>query len=372
MVHSKSTTPADYLLLGLFTVWLIFGLVMLTSASTPSGYSDFGDKYFFIKRQLMYGVAPGTILYIITSRLRFSIFKTLAFPGFVISILLLIAVLIPGIGSTLNTGSRSWLSFGGFTVQPAEFAKLGMIIFLAAHLAIHKEAIRNMIYGFGKSLLLGIIPVFLIILQPDIGTASILFAILFGMLFVAEADYRHLSGLALLAIVSMGVLILIAPYRTARLTSFLNPENDLEGAGYQVNQAELAVGSGGVLGLGYGHSRQKYEYLPEVHGDSIFAVVGEEMGFVFAGGLIVLLVVIALRSFRLAGTLKDPFAAYVVSGIIIWFMVQSFFNIGGIIGVLPLTGVPLPFVSHGGTALMIAMTAVGIVLNASKQPKISL
>ena len=163
MVHSKSTTPADYLLLGLFTVWLIFGLVMLTSASTPSGYSAFGDKYFFIKRQLMYGVAPGTILYIITSRLRFSIFKTLAFPGFVISILLLIAVLIPGIGSTLNTGSRSWLSFGGFTVQPAEFAKLGMIIFLAAHLAIHKEAIRNMIYGFGKSLLLGIIPVFLII-----------------------------------------------------------------------------------------------------------------------------------------------------------------------------------------------------------------
>lgn len=369
MALGKPTTPADYLLFGLFAAWLVFGLVMLTSASAPNGYNEFGDKYFFIKRQLMYGVAPGLCLYIIASRLRFSLFRTLALPGFLISILLLVAVFFPGIGTTLNTGARSWLQIGNFTVQPAEFAKLGLIVFLAAYLAAQGDGIRDILRGFGKSLLFGLIPVFLIVLQPDIGTAAILFAIVFGMLFVAEADIKHMGGLALLAVIALGVLIVIAPYRTARLTSFLNPENDLEGAGYQVNQAELAVGSGGVLGLGYGHSRQKFEYLPEVHGDSIFAVVGEEMGFLFAGGLIILLVVIALRSFRLAQSLKDPFAAYLVSGIIIWFMVQSFLNIGGIIGVLPLTGVPLPFVSHGGTALMIAMTAVGIVLNASRQPK---
>ena len=369
MVRGKPITPADYLLLGLFAVWLVFGLVMLTSASAPSGYNEFGDKYFFIKRQLLYGVAPGLLLYLITARLRFSLFRTLAVPAFIVSILLLIAVLIPGIGTTLNTGARSWLQIGGFTMQPAEFAKLGMVLFLAAYLASVGDDVRHITQGFGKVLLFGLVPVLLVVLQPDIGTASILFAILFGMLFVAEADIKHMGGLALLSVIALGVLIVIAPYRTARLTSFLNPDTDLEGAGYQVNQAELAVGSGGFLGLGYGHSRQKFEYLPEVHGDSIFAVVGEEMGFLFAGGLIVLLVVIALRSFRLAQSLKDPFASYVVAGVIIWFMVQSFLNIGGIIGVLPLTGVPLPFVSHGGTALMIAMTSVGIVLNASKQPK---
>ncbi len=360
---------ADYVLFGLFALWLIFGLVMLTSASAPSGYSDFGDKYFFIKRQLLYGLAPGLVVYVIASRLRFSVFQMLAMPAYGLSLLLLLLVFIPGVGSTLGTGARSWLSVGGFSLQPAEFAKLGMIIFLAAFLAALGGRIKELLTGFGKALLLGLIPVLFVILQPDIGTASIMFAIVFGMLFVAEADWRHMSGLAVLSVIALGLLIMIAPYRAARLTSFLNPDADLSGAGYQVNQAELAVGSGGLFGLGYGHSRQKYEYLPEVHGDSIFAIVGEELGFLFAAGMVILLIVIAIRSFRLAQSLKDPFAAHLVSGITMWLMVQSFLNIGGIVGVMPLTGVPLPFVSHGGTALMIAMMGVGLIMNASKQPK---
>jgi len=159
---------------------------------------------------------------------------------------------------------------------------------------------------------------------------------------------------------------LIAPYRAARFTTFLHPELDPQGVGYHINQAFLAVGSGGVFGLGLGHSRQKFQYLPEVQADSIFAVIAEEMGLLFAGGLIVLLILISYRAFILAKNAPDRFGRYLISGIIIWFMVQSFFNIGAMVGLMPITGVPLPFISHGGTALMISMAAVGILINVSK------
>jgi cell division protein FtsW len=186
------------------------------------------------------------------------------------------------------------------------------------------------------------------------------------MLFVGRARLSHLVGLALIGASSLALMIAKAPYRFDRLTTFLHPELDPLGIGYHINQAFLAIGSGGWFGLGLGHSRQKFEYLPEVHADSIFAVVGEEMGFVFAAGLVILILLIAYRGFQLAKQTRDQFGGLLVAGIMIWFVFQSFLNIGAMAGILPLTGVPLPFVSHGGTALAVALAAVGLVVNVSK------
>jgi cell division protein FtsW len=269
----------------------------------------------------------------------------------------------------LNTGASSWLLIGNYSLQPAEFAKLGMVIFMAAFLADLGKNIKDPKHGFMTALALGMVPVVLVVLQPDIGTVSILFAVLFAMLFFAEASLAHMIALAGAGVAGLAAMIAIAPYRAARLTTFLHPELDPQGIGYHINQAFLAIGSGGFLGLGLGHSRQKFQYLPEVHADSIFAVFAEEMGFLFAVGFIVLLLYIGVRGYRLASRSPDPFARLLVSGIITWFLVQSFMNIGAMVGVMPLTGVPLPFVSHGGTALMIAMAAVGIVINVSKHAK---
>ena len=187
------------------------------------------------------------------------------------------------------------------------------------------------------------------------------------MLFVAGARWSHILGLAGAGLSGLVLMIVMAPYRAARLMTFLHPELDPQGIGYHINQAFLAIGSGGILGRGLGHSLQKYQYLPEVHSDSIYAIIAEEMGLLFALAIVILLILIIARGFMVAKHAPDQFGRLLVSGIIIWFATQSFLNIGAIVGILPLTGVPLPFISHGGTALMIAMGAVGIVVNVSKQ-----
>lgn len=190
------------------------------------------------------------------------------------------------------------------------------------------------------------------------------------MLFLGRATYSHLVLLALAGIILFLIMIWAAPYRAARFTTFLHPELDPLGQGYHINQAFLAIGSGGFFGLGLGHSQQKFAYLPEVHADSIYAVMAEELGFFVTVAFLFLLMYMALRGFSIAKNAPDDFGKLLVSGIIAWFMIQSFLNIGAMVGLLPLTGVPLPFVSHGGTALMVALAAVGIVLNVSKQTNI--
>jgi len=193
-----------------------------------------------------------------------------------------------------------------------------------------------------------------------------LFVIVFGMLFAAGAKMSHLSGLMACAVIAFFILIFIAPYRAARFTTFLHPELDPQGIGYHINQAFLAVGSGGWLGQGLGGSKQKFQYLPEVHADSVFAIIAEEMGFIVTAGLIFLLLLIARRVLHVAGHAPDDFGRLLVVGIIIWLMAQSFFNIGAMLGLMPITGVPLPFISHGGTALALAMASVGVLVNVSK------
>lgn len=357
---------ADYILILYFAILLLGGLIILTSASTAVGYDRFQDSYFFIKRQLLFGLLPGLLAFFLAARIPYLFWKKYSVVLLVATVVLLLAVFLPGIGSTLNTSAKSWLVIAGVSFQPAEIAKLGLIIFLAAYLSDKGKELQDFKKGFLVALGLGLIPIALVVLQPDVGTAAILFMILFGMLFVADAHLWHLLALAGAGLGGLALMVLKAPYRAARLMTFMHPELDPLGVGYHVNQALLAIGSGGLFGVGLGHSRQKFQYLPEVHADSIYAVFAEEMGFLFAAGFIVLLLLICYRSLMLAKHAPDEFSRLLIAGIIIWFVVQSFLNIGAMVNLLPLTGVPLPFVSHGGSALMVAMGAVGILVNISK------
>ncbi len=358
---------ADYIFLTYFIILLLFGLLILSSASVAVGLERFQDPYFFIKRQLLFGILPGMVLFLLIAKIDYHIWKKLALPLFVLGIIALILPFIPGIGSTHNTGTHSWIVLWGYSFQPAEAAKLALIIYMAAFLSTMKDDLLDFKHGFLVALGVSMIPVMLVALQPDIGTTAILFAIVMLLLFLAHAKMSHLSMLALIAIIGFGIMIMAAPYRAERFMTFLHPELDPQGQGYHINQASLAIGSGGWLGLGLGHSRQKFQYLPEVHADSIFAIAAEEMGFVVIVGLLVLFALIALRGLRIAKYAPDNFGRLLVAGIMSWFLVQIVLNIGSIVGLLPLTGVPLLFISHGGSALVIAMSGLGMVVNVSKQ-----
>lgn len=358
----------DKVLLAMFAGLLIFGLLMLTSAGAIGGYFK-EETFYYVTRQLMFGVLPGLVAGYITYKVPYSFWEKASLFVFLGTIIFLALVFIPGIGATNNTVAKNWINIGSFSLQPVEFAKLGIIIFLSAFMARRGEAMRTLEEGFLPALIMSFIPMSMVLLQPDIGGASILFAIVVGLLFVGGASLTYVGGLVGLGFVGVALAGTFASHAAARITSFLallrGGDVGTDAISYQIYNALIAVGSGGLWGLGYAHSRQKFGYLPEVHADSIFAIIAEEMGFFLSALLIVLLMAIAWRALGIARRAPDAFGRYVASGIVIWFMVQSFFNIGAMIGILPLTGVPLPFISHGGTALMTAMAAVGLLLNIS-------
>lgn len=357
---------ADYVLLSYFGIWLLFGLLVLSSAGVAVGLDLFQDPYFFIRRQLMYGVAPGLLFFWAAARIPYTFLKKFASLFFVGSLLLLLMVWVPGIGTSFDKHAQSWITFFGISFQPAEIAKLGLIIFLAFYLERRGSAIASWEAGFVPALVVAGIPVGLILLQPDLGTSIIFLGIIATMLYVAGARAVHLSGLVVAGAVGVLLMAFVSPYRLNRLMTFMHPELDPQGIGYQINQGFLAIGSGGWFGLGLGHSRQKFQYLPEVQADSIFAIAAEELGFVVTAGLIILLLAILRRGLQVARMAPDQFSQLVIVGILAWFMVQSFLNIGAMVGVLPLTGVPLPFVSHGGSALMVSLAAVGVITGITK------
>ncbi len=364
---ARSLHQPDYKLLFAIVGLLLFGIIMLASASSVVGANRFDDSYFFVKRQLLFGVLPGLMLFYVFAKIDYHMLKRLAMPIYILSIIALMLVFIPGLGSSLGTGARSWIVFGNYSLQPAEFVKLGLVIFLAAQCTRLGHKLTDLKEGLIPTFLFLAFPLALIALQPDTGTLFVISAVVYAMLFFAEATYRHLGLLAVVGVIAFLVMIWAAPYRAERFMTFLHPELDPQGQGYHINQAFLAIGSGGLLGLGLGHSRQKFQYLPEVHADSIYAVMAEELGFFVAAGFVVLLLYICLRGLRIAKSAPDTFGRILMIGIIMWFMAQAFLNIGAMVGLLPLTGVPLPFVSHGGTALMVTLAGVGIMVNISKQ-----
>lgn len=360
------TKFGDKTLVTIVAILLVFGLIMISSAGVIYSETRFADEYYFFKHQLLFGVLPGFAVLFLAQKIDYRFWKKLAVPMFFASIIFLILVFVPGVGSKVYGASR-WIQLGPFSFQPSEMAKLSIIIYLAAWLESRgKEKIKDFFEGTLPFLgIMGLIS-FLIMKQPDTGTLGVIVLSSFAIFFVSGARVNHLASMGFLGMLALWILIKIEPYRLNRILVFLDPSSDTKGIGYQVNQALLAVGSGGLFGVGLGHSRQKFNYLPEPVGDSIFAVVGEELGFLGGLVLVSLFVLLAQRGLKIAKNAPDEFGRLVATGIVAWITLQAFINISANIGLIPLTGIPLPFISYGGTSLVFLMAAIGILLNISK------
>jgi len=356
---SKKHKP-DYVLLGTVLALVIFGLIILASASIAQSFQKHNEPYFYLKHQLLFGVLIGLIGFFIAQKINYQIWRKLALVIFILGLLLLGLVFVPNIGLG-NSGARRWVQIFGFSFQPAEIVKLCLIIFLASLLSKHVKLI--VFLGW-----LALISLFFIF-QPDIGTLGLIIIFSLVMYFIAGAKLKHISIVILTGAIALIGLIKLAPYRLNRLLVFLHPEIDPQGIGYQINQAFLALGSGGLFGLGLGHGQQKYNYLPATATDSIFAILGEELGFIGAVFLLVLFIVFALRGFRIADKAPDKFGQLLGAGITSWLIFQAFINIMAITGLMPLTGIPLPFVSYGSSSMIVSLVSAGILLNISKHTK---
>ncbi len=353
----------DMVLVSSILVLLVAGIAMLSSASSVVAFEKFQDGFYFVTRQMLMGVLPGLVFLLLFSFLDYHIWARFAFPLFIISLLLLVAVFIPGIGASYGR-AQSWIAVGGFSFQPSEIAKLVFLIYLAAWCAKRRE--DGVHASFVPFLFLVVIMAVLLTLQPDVGTMTVVILSAVGLYFVAGAKWAHLALLAVGGLLGLLLLIQVAPYRAARLSVFLQPELDPQGIGYQINQASLAIGSGGLLGRGFGMSRQKFLYLPEVISDSIFAVIAEELGFFFTVALIGVFMVFAFRGLAAATRAPDVFGKLLASGITFVVMIQAFANMGSMVGLLPITGLPLPLISYGGSSMVTTLASMGILINISR------
>jgi len=364
--QSKFHAP-DIIFLSCFIFVAIFGLVMLSSASSAVAFQRFGNNLYYVIHQLINGFVPGVIFCVIAALVDYHYWRRFGFTLFAASIVLLVAVLIPGLGVSFG-GAQSWLDLGPILFQPAEVTKLTFIMYLASWLEKRdKKVIKDFSDGLMPFLMsLGIV-MGLMLAQPDVGTMTVIAMIAMMVYFAAGANIKHLMGLGVVGAGLLFTLIKIAPYRTARLTVFLHPELDPQGIGYHINQALLAIGSGGLFGLGFAHSRQKHLYLPEVIGDSIFAIISEELGFIFVCIFLVILFTLMYRGYQIARNAPDNFGRFLAVGIISWIGFQSFINIAAMVGLLPITGLPLPFVSYGSSSLIVLFIAMGIMINISRQ-----
>ncbi len=360
----------DTVLFSVVGTLLIFGLIMISSAGVIYSETRFGDEYFFFKRQFFYGVVPGLIALFFTSRIPYQFWRKFSVPLFFAAIICLILVFIPGVGSKVYGASR-WLQLGPFSFQPSEMTKLAIVLYLAAWLESRgKQKIKDIFEGLIPfAAIMGAVA-FLIMKQPDTGTLGVILISAVVVFFSSGARIAHLSMLVFSGLLALMILVKIEPYRFNRILTFLNPEGDPQGIGYQINQALIAVGSGGFFGVGLGHSSQKFNYLPEPVGDSIFAVIGEETGFVGAFILVTLFFILAMRGIKIAKNAPDEFGRLVAIGITTWIVSQAFINISANIALIPLTGIPLPFISYGGTSLMFLMASVGILINISRQSRV--
>ncbi len=364
----RSTTNARIaaLLLAPIAILSVIGLGATMSASAIIGLEEYGDKFYFFTSQLMW-VGIGTVVLVVATRVNYRLYRRLAIPIFLVSVVGLIAVLQIGV---IRGGSRRWIELGSFgSIQPSEFAKFGVIVFLAMVME-KKEKLLTDFWHFlvPVAVSLGLVGV-LILRQPDLGTTLVIFGAATTVLAVSAAPMRYVLGTTL-AGGALGTLLAFSePYRRDRLLSFLDPFNDKLGNGWQVVQSQLALGTGGVFGVGLGASRARWSYLPNAHTDFIFAIIGEEVGF--AGGLVVMVLFAWLTVVGVAVSYRAPdrFGRMLAAGLVAWLSLQALINIGGVVGALPVTGMPLPFVSYGGSALLTVMGAAGILVNIAKQGK---
>ncbi|MHB1042059.1 MAG: putative lipid II flippase FtsW [Eubacteriales bacterium] len=360
---SKKSSP-DFMLFITVITLLAIGVVMVFSASEYSTLVRYGDSFHFFKLQLGWS-AIGLLAMFIMMRYDYRQLRKHVLPILLLSFVLLLLVLIPGIGD-VRLGARRWINLGPVSFAPAEMVKLCLIIFTAYGLSQQKENMKYFTKGVLPYILTMSLAAGLILKQPDLGTAVSLAGIVFVMIFAAGANLTHFAGMGALGLTALGFAIAMEPYRLRRLFAFLDPWADPQNTGFHIIQGLYAIGSGGFFGLGLGQSRQKFLYLPENHTDFIFAIIGEELGFIGATLVILLFALFVWRGLKIAVTSPDPFASLLATGITAWVGVQALINMGVVSGSLPVTGIPLPFISFGGTSLIFSLAGVGILLNISK------
>jgi cell division protein FtsW len=358
--------PLDKIFLSIVLLLTLGGFFLFTSASLgllarESG-ADFSRVFF---NQAFFGLFLGLAALFCMSHIHYKHIRKFSFYFFLLAILLSVGVFIPGFGMA-HGGARRWIDLGFVSFQPSELLKLGFVLYFATWLSAAKDKVRTFRYGTGPFLLMIGIVAALLFLEPDAGTFGVLAIAGAGMFFIAGGRITHLLLLAVVALLSFGALIHFKPYAKERVTTFLEPDKDPYGAGYQLNQSLIAVGSGGSFGRGFGQSIQKFNFLPEPTNDAIYAVASEEFGFAGSASIVLVFLFFAMRGFHIASRAPDMWSRLTGFWIVLLIISQSFNNIANKLGLFPLTGVPLLFVSHGGTALFFALAEAGIILNISR------
>lgn len=354
----------DKILFVAVIVLSLFGLLMIYSASSIWAEYKFNDSFHYLKYQGVFLII-GIIIMLVISKIDYEIYYKYSNKILLICFVLLVLVLIPGIGSVRN-GSRSWFGIGSLGIQPSEAAKLGLIIFTSKYLSNSNKFLKDYKQGVIPILAITLLFFGLIMLQPDLGTGTILVMSIIALLFIAGVNMKFFFIIGILGVIGIAILIVIAPYRMDRITSFIDPWSDALGTGFQIIQSLYAIGPGGLLGTGFLNSIQKHFYLPEPQTDFIFSIIAEEFGVVGAFIVVGLFSIILWRGIKIATNTKDHFSKYLSFGMIFQMIFQCLMNLMVVIGLIPVTGVTLPFLSYGGSSLLISMASIGILLNISR------
>lgn len=355
----------DKILFFAVIILTFFGLLMIYSSSSIWADYKFNDSFHYVKYQGVFFLV-GLFLMVTISKVDYKVYYKYSNTILMISFILLILVLIPGIGSVRN-GSRSWFGIGSLGIQPSEAAKMSLIIFTSRYLCLSDRYIKNFFKGVLPILMVVLVFFGLIMLQPDLGTGTIIFMSIIAILFISGVSMKFFIGGGIIGVIGVVILILIAPYRMDRITSFVNPWKDELGTGFQIIQSLYAIGPGGLLGTGFLKSVQKHFYLPEPQTDFIFSIIAEEFGVMGAIIVVGLYGIILYRGIKIAINCDDLFGKYLTFGVLFQLLFQAIMNLMVVVGLIPVTGVTLPFISYGGSSLLITMCCMGIILNVSKR-----
>ncbi|HLT57527.1 MAG TPA: putative lipid II flippase FtsW [Limnochordales bacterium] len=352
----------DVLIFAAVVALLAIGIMMVMSAASVTGFIQYGDPYYHLKRQLVWALV-GLAAMAVLAHIDYRFYRLLTVPLLLVAFVGLVVVLF--VGAEIG-GARRWIGLGAFNVQPSEVMKVALVNYLAAHAAARRGEMADFVRGFLPPLLVLGAAFGLVLLEPDFGTGVAMAVTAFIVLFAAGVNLWHLAGVALASVPALALLIYQEPYRLRRFMAFLDPWADRMDAGWNVIQSLLAIGSGGLFGLGLGEGRQKYLYVPEQHTDFIFAILGEELGFVGTTTVVALFLLLAWRGYRAALRAPDVYGCLLAVGITTMIVFQALLNIGVVTGSLPATGITLPFISFGGSSLVVTLSAAGILLNISR------
>lgn len=362
------SSPPDTWLFIAVTSLVAIGLVMIFSASSAQAYADHRDTSYYVKRQAVYLIA-GLILAYGAYRIDYRKLRPFAPYVLLLCIAGLLSVFVPHVGMTV-AGARRWIGAGAFSLQPSEFAKLGLVVYLAAVLSTRGERIASLTRGLAPLCVPVLLIAVLVLIEPDIGTSSLIVFTAFAMFFAAGARLEHLFMVLAVTVPPVAIAIMSSPYKRARIFAFLHPFKDPQNTGFHIVQSLLALGSGGLFGVGLGESRAKFFYLPEQYTDFIFSVLGEELGLIGTATVLILFGILAYRAIRIAIAAPDRFGFFLAAGCGTMIVIQAFVNIAVVTSSWPVTGVPLPFISFGGSSLIVSLVAVALIINVGRHRRV--